>query len=247
VGGLAHYIEEEGLATSHISLIREHTEVIQPPRALWVPFELGRPLGVPNDPPFQTRVLLSALKLLEAPVGPILEDFFEDAPVTEAVADLPACPVSFETTDQNMTSTDKMIAAFTQEVDLMRNWYDLAVKKRGRTTSGISGLGPDKAAEFLAAFVRGDRNANPVSGVSLAAALRMVAEDLKAYYLEAVTAQSGQPTDSATLADWFWSQTLAAQVINAIREISLTISDDEFQLLGKLLLVPRIQLHRFNT
>ena len=54
---MAHYIEEEGLATTQISLVRLHTEKIKPPRALWVPYELGRPLGQPNDPEFQKRVL----------------------------------------------------------------------------------------------------------------------------------------------------------------------------------------------
>jgi hypothetical protein len=44
---------------------------------LWVPFELGRPLGLPDDPALQTRVLVAALKLLEAEKGPVLEDFVE--------------------------------------------------------------------------------------------------------------------------------------------------------------------------
>ncbi len=64
VGGLAHFFEEEGVPTTQISLVRLHTERINPPRALWVPFELGRPLGIPDDPTFQKRVLLAALKLL---------------------------------------------------------------------------------------------------------------------------------------------------------------------------------------
>ena len=77
MGGLAHYLEEESVATTQISLIREHTEIIRPPRALWVPFELGRPLGRPVNPALQTRVLIAALKLLEAEDGPVLEDFVE--------------------------------------------------------------------------------------------------------------------------------------------------------------------------
>ena len=53
---------------------------MKPPRALWVPFELGRPLGVPNAPDFQQRVLLAALELIEADEGPILKDYTEEAP-----------------------------------------------------------------------------------------------------------------------------------------------------------------------
>ena len=60
--------------------MREHTEAIHPPRALWVPFILGRPFGVPGDSAFQRRVLVAALRLLEAPAGPVLADYPEDAP-----------------------------------------------------------------------------------------------------------------------------------------------------------------------
>ena len=57
MGALGHYIEREGIPTAQISLIREQTAAIKPPRALWVPFMLGRPFGAPNDPDFQRRVL----------------------------------------------------------------------------------------------------------------------------------------------------------------------------------------------
>jgi hypothetical protein len=174
-------------------------------------------------------------------------EFTEDAPATDAQEGPLACPVSFVSTDKNISDTDRMVSAFTQEVAQMRNWYDLAVQKRGRTTVGITGMEPEKAADFLAAFVQGERDTNPQEGVSLATALRMAADDLKAFYFEAVTAQPGQSTDSATLANWFWSHTAAARIINAIREICLEIAGNEFQLLGTLLLVPRNQLHRFIT
>jgi len=81
------------LPTTQISLIREHTETIKPPRALWVTFELGRPLGVPNDAMFQTRVLLAALKLLEAPSGPLIDDFPEDVPAAAEGISALACPL----------------------------------------------------------------------------------------------------------------------------------------------------------
>ena len=79
MGGLGHYFEEQEIATTQISLIREHTETIKPPRALWVPFELGRPFGVPNDSEFQRSVLEHALDLLERSSGAVLEDFPEEA------------------------------------------------------------------------------------------------------------------------------------------------------------------------
>ena len=59
VGGLGIIFEEEGLATTQISLIRIHTEK-RIHRGHRVPFELGRPLGVPNDAAFQKRVMVAA-------------------------------------------------------------------------------------------------------------------------------------------------------------------------------------------
>ena len=81
VSALAHYLEDEGLATVAISLIRPQTENTKPPRALWVPFELGRPFGPPSDTAFQKRVILAALGMLERDNGPvIIEDFPDDDP-----------------------------------------------------------------------------------------------------------------------------------------------------------------------
>ena len=65
MGALGHYIEREGVPTAQVSLIREQTAAIKPPRALWVPFMLGRPFGAPGEPPFQRRVLRARLSLLE--------------------------------------------------------------------------------------------------------------------------------------------------------------------------------------
>ncbi|MEC7303801.1 MAG: selenoprotein B, partial [Pseudomonadota bacterium] len=80
MSALGHYLEAEGLPTTQISLVRMHTEVIQPPRALWVPFELGRPFGTRCEAAFQRRVISAALALFESESGPVMKDFPEDAP-----------------------------------------------------------------------------------------------------------------------------------------------------------------------
>ncbi len=247
MGALAHYLEEEGLATTQISLIREHTETMKPPRALWVPFELGRPFGVPNDAVFQTKVVMSALKLLEVPEGPLLVDFPDDAPDSGTPSPHLFCPVSFGTPPGEMTSIDLMLEAFRNEAATMSGWYDLALLKRGRTTAGITGLTLEEIVSFFASFIEGTRDASPLTDISVATALRMAAEDLKAVYFEGLAVQPGAPGDSTAMADWFWGETAAAKVINAIREICLGLPDNDFQLLGKLLLVPRTQLHRFQS
>ena len=80
MSALSDYLEREAIMTTGISLVRENTESMQPPRSLWVTFPLGRPLGKPGDPAFQHRVIAAALELLNCESGPVLADYPEDAP-----------------------------------------------------------------------------------------------------------------------------------------------------------------------
>jgi hypothetical protein len=243
---LAHYLEQEGVATTQISLIRDHTERIKPPRALWVPFELGRPMGVPGNLAFQMQVMRAALALLERPTGPVLEDFPDDEPEGTPPEMPLACPVSFAAQVAELDAEGKLLHAFQAEVEGLRSWYDVAVQQRGRTTADTTGLTPEGVADFIAAFARGEEPDNPMSDVSLGTALKMASEDLKAYYNESVTAQPGRATDSIRLANWFWGETAAARVLNQVRKYCLSREGQEYQRLGNGLLIPRRQLHWFE-
>ena len=66
MSGIAHYLEDEGIATVIIALVREHAEAVRPPRALWVPYMLWRPFGEPNNPDLQTTIIRQAFALLDA-------------------------------------------------------------------------------------------------------------------------------------------------------------------------------------
>jgi hypothetical protein len=245
VGGLAHYIEDEGIATTQISLIREHTEIINPPRALWVSFDLGRPLGVPNNPEFQLSVLKHALQLFAVRSGPVLENYPYDAPDSGGKPVQVACPVNFSHRPAATSSVGQLTELFAAEMDQMRSWYNIALKKKNRTT-GVSGLSPANVAKLLTGFIEEETRTALIEDPVLPDKLRMSCEDIKAYYFEAVSAQPGQPTDSKSLADWFWGETSAALVINKIREICLEDTSGKLALHGKLLLVPRSQMHRFT-
>ena len=98
MSALSHFLETEGLSTTGISLVREHTEAMAPPRALWVPFPLGRPLGAAGDAAFQHRVIAAALALLDRPEGPVLEDFPDAAP-EDGSGEPWSCPVRFARID----------------------------------------------------------------------------------------------------------------------------------------------------
>ena len=76
VGLVAGELEKRGIATTSITMLREVTEKVRTPRSLIVPFPLGYPLGRPNDPELQTRILRAAFALLDLPgPGPILEEW----------------------------------------------------------------------------------------------------------------------------------------------------------------------------
>ncbi|MBW2657750.1 MAG: hypothetical protein JRC59_08650 [Deltaproteobacteria bacterium] len=238
VGGLAHFIEEEGVPTTQISLIRPHTEAIKPPRALWVPFDLGRPLGVPNDTEFQKRVLLSVLKLFEESIGPVLKDFPEDAPADKAADVVWASPVNLAPKKIDLSDAGAMRAAFKKEMVELNAWYDLAVKTQQRTTVGVSGLEMDQIVNFIGAFLDSDP-ANPREDICLAVSLNFAVDDLKAFYYEAAAAQPGRASPTAAeLDDWFWGETAAAKVLFAVKDRCLKNDDKMMQLLGKILLIP---------
>jgi len=236
---MAHYLEEDGLPTTEISLVRFHTEAIRPPRAVWVPFDFGRPLGIPNDPAFQKKVMLQALKLLEAPSGPILEDFPEEAPDAENEVTVLACPVSFPEEDAGLNETEKLCAAFKEEVLAMRSWYDIAVEKRGRTTVGTSGIGLDDLPGFLCAFARGEEPEVSRTDITLPNILKLAVEDLKAFYFEGITAQPGQSDATHyALAESFWQDTWAGKIIRKIKEATGKSENRQMQIVGRALIVP---------
>ena len=219
--------------------MRPHTEVIKPPRALWVSFELGRPFGTPNDSSFQRRVLLSALGLFDVKHGPILEDFPEDAPVSDGEVTALSCPVNFIQENVNLSKMDQLCSAFKKELISMRSWYDLAVQKQGRTTYGVSRVELDDIDDFICSFLKGEVPENPRDDVALPYTLNLATDDLKAYYFEAITAQPGQePPSSKSLSDWFYNDTLAGKVLYTLRDICKKSEDGLMKILGTVLIIP---------
>ena len=75
VGLIQRAIEYMGITTVSLSLLREITEKIRPPRALFVPFPLGYPLGEANNAELQTRIIRTALSLLPRTDIPVLEAY----------------------------------------------------------------------------------------------------------------------------------------------------------------------------
>jgi hypothetical protein len=241
VGALAHYLEAAGVPTTQISLIREHTETIRPPRALWVPFELGRPLGAPENPEMQHRVLRMALELLEAPEGPVLLDFPEE--ITESVDSVGkspgvwACPVSFGPAVKEKTDIERLVSEFKCEVVTLRPWYDLWLEKHGR--SAVGNFGPEAASGLLGRYALGKSKEIRALDMPLAVAIRLAAQDLKAFYFEAAVSRPGAALPkSGAFNRWFWNETAAGRVLQKVKERCIDEKDEALRMTGARLLIP---------
>ena len=243
MGGLSHYLERAGLPTAGISLVRRQTEHIKPPRALAVDFELGRPFGAPNEPVFQRRVLEALLALFEAPGGPVLADFPDPPPGPPADLEGWSCPVNLAVGGHDLDDDEGRFKALAQEIELLRPWYDMAVKARRRTTYGISGLEPGDIARFVADFIKDQTTPSPRPGIGVGQLLKWATDDLKAYYFDAATARPGASSD-VILADWLWGETVCGRLFLELCEICAASEDAMVKRLGDRSLVPHIQAHR---
>jgi hypothetical protein len=72
VGLIQSVIEKSGIPTVSITLLREITERVRPPRALLVDRPLGFPLGEPHNVTLQRAITMSALTMMSEPVDDLL-------------------------------------------------------------------------------------------------------------------------------------------------------------------------------
>ena len=222
MSALGHYLEEEGISTVAIALIRKQAEHTRPPRALWVPFELGRPIGPPSEAAFQTRVILAALGLLEAPKqASLIVDFPDDDP-REALDPKWRPPIASAAAPEGPAEIAEAVEA---ELRALAAAYAASCTARERSTVGVSGLPPVACGEYLAAWLRGKRPASPVADMSLALALRFAIDDLKAFALEAAL-RAGTKPSSKQLGDWLWNVTALGAALQVLRQNCLA-GDDE--------------------
>ncbi len=213
---LARAIEETGLPTVTIALIKEHAQRVKPPRALWVPFPFGCALGKPNDPEFQHKTLAAALSLL--PLGadpsrpaPILAEFPEDG---DALARL--VQASDARPDLTAPTADPA-----NEITALRGYYERwTAEHDNRTAVGLSGV-PQRQfrglVRYLQAFARGDDASYDLAPQELPAGrfLRLASDDLKAFYFEARFSQRPDQQHN-DLQRWFWAETAMGPLLASV-------------------------------
>lgn len=250
MGVIQREIEGSGIATASISLVRRFTELVRPPRAFWVPFPFGRPLGAPRNVAIQRLVLLSALELLERPKGPVLEDLilppeFEHldaryqtigrkcspsgcdlntalsgANAREVISDEP------KPYDGNFNPVRDEIAALGPPHQRYRERY-------GRTQVGASVVTLEtivQAARMVHQFVCGEQSPK-AEGLGMLQAreaqlIRSEIDDLKAFYLEARLAEDERGFEDASVVnDWLWLTTRMGRLLIAARDRLIEVTD----------------------
>ncbi len=240
MSAIAHWIEQHEISTIVIGLVRLHLEKILPPRALWVPFELGRPLGAPTDSALQQRVLLQALQLVETSTPRQIVDFAE-----EDSRALPAPDWSAPEVGEH--------PSIRHEYECLKPAYEQHIANTGRTTVGVSGVPIEQCAELVDHVINNHTVAkSPRDNFSDVLMLRLAIDDIKACYAEAALGAFliDQPApsyeqrantigpSSRQIGDWFWLTTYAGSRLRLLRETLIQSDDAKLENLARMFIIP---------
>ena len=203
-------------------MVREHTEKLKVPRALFVPFPFGHAFGRANDVELQHRVLRAAVDLFAEPAGPVLRDFPDDADL----GDQPPAPRQASTIAAAAGASGDPATEATEMLPRHEQWL---VGSGERTAFGLSGIPAARfggVVSFLQRFAAGeDADMSERSrDVPLPNFIRYCADDLKALYFEGYMAMK-PAAGGDEIAQWFWGETAVGQVLRRVRD-RLDASDD---------------------
>ncbi len=218
---LARAIEETGLPTVAIVLVKEHAQRVKPPRALWTPFPFGFALGKPDDPAFQHKVIAGALALLQENATPVLAEFPEDAGAPPLL--LQASAAQADAANRHTDPAD--------EITALRGYYERWVDEHdGRTMVGLSGV-PQRRfrglVRYLQAFAAGENPSDDLAPEGMASPrfVRLAADDMKAFFLEARMSQRPDERDN-DLQRWLWSETAMGSLLASVAERLVAQGDE---------------------
>ena len=203
---LAHVFEAAGIATVVLAATKSVVERMQPARALFCEFPLGRPLGKPADADFQHDVLARAFAMLDAPVGPVLEVHPEILVADETPLSC-SLPPRF----------DPSLPAAVDEANGLRKAFDRAFERRGMTSVGrsVDADGVPEALQILDEIANGAawKEAGIPGGNTTA-----LCHDIRTYYEEAaLELVDGPPPDGRAAEAWYFESTEAGRTVMAAR------------------------------
>lgn len=179
---------------------------MQPPRALFCEFPLGRPLGKPGDAEFQHDVLARAFAMLDAETGPVLENHPEVIEADETPLSC-ALPPRF----------DPSLPAAVDEAKGMRKAFDRALQRRGVTSVGrvVDPDGLPGALQILDDIANGTHwKEAGIPGSNTTA----LCHDIRTYYEEAALELVDGPSPGGRAAEaWYFESTQAGRTVLAAR------------------------------
>ena len=230
MSALAHWFEQLGFNTVVIGLIYPHLEKIRPARSLWVPFELGRPLGTPLDTASQQSVLLQALHCVESNRKHSITEYPGEDRRSSPDPGW-QCPEPLDT--RHVHDTEQRV--FDEYIH-----FDSPAKhtreRLGRTSVGVSGVTLQHAAELVSHVLGGQSVRSIRADLSAGLMFRYAVDDLKSHYIEAALA-TGKPS-SRQIHDWFWLNTELGKGLRELRIRWMQSDDPKLSTLGERFLVP---------
>lgn len=174
---------------------------MRPPRAIYVDFPLGLPIGKPGDADFQHRMLGAAFALLEEPAGPVLADF------PEAIKSEDTEPLQCSVPPRY----DPELHPAVDEAQGLRAAYDRAVARNGRTTVG-SHVSQDSIPDAIGKFAR-IAAGEPWDAVGLDASAGRVGQEIRTYYEELACELADGPAGPWAVERWFYERTQTGKVL----------------------------------
>ncbi len=198
-------MEAAGLATVSIGLVRAHMEKVNPPRGLICDFPLGRPLGKPDDVPFQRAVLTSLLAMLESDKA-VLQDYPEV--VTDAGAEQLVCSLPPRVNSDDHPAVD--------EARALQDAYARAVTEHGNRVGACREIDAQQIPAAIQAFVR-ILQGTPWKEAQIPGNPSRVAHDIRGYYQTAALALAENSPAAWAGEKWFYESTETGKLMLAAR------------------------------
>ena len=179
-------------------------------------------------------MLRAALALISEPSGPVLVDFPDDAPASHSADEGWACALPLPPAPVLETPAEALLWKLAREVAMLRPWHEESIRTGRRTTVGPSGVTAERiedAVKALGLASLGEPMEPPAgTTILLPYLLRLLADDAKAFYVEAALAQPGAPSPSSReLGDWLHHQTVLGSVLYDARDRLLQSEDPREQ------------------
>ena len=195
-------------------------------------------MGKPNNPEFQKKVIRAAFALLDQNDGPIIDDFPEIIPVSRGRMGY-ALPPELVLNVEDIGDQNVVLADVMTEMEALRPDYTAAVAARGRTTVGASGLSVAELPHFVVEFLNGEIPQSYRKGLPAIPLLKLVVEDLEAYYTETWTHRDNID-DFELMGKWFWEESKAGRLLLLLEAISVASENKVMlQIVEMSLMAPR--------